>query len=231
VTFDSEPGRDDGSLPPLDVVVPDDARELARDVLAYRREQRARRRRERLLKVLGPLGRVRHTAVFPLVATCVALALLAGTMLSVVTSSPRPETTMPPAIAPTTLPVSTVKLGNGQIVSTTALEGALLALIPPGCDCGTSLESLARQAKAAGVSVYFVYPADNNNFGMAATNAETDQYGDGVAQTVFDFGEVLFYAYLPGKLTALVVDHRGTVRTFRSSFDVTPALRELRVTH
>ena len=31
-------GRDDYGLPPVDIEVPDDARELARDVQAYRRE-------------------------------------------------------------------------------------------------------------------------------------------------------------------------------------------------
>ena len=34
--------------PPLDIQVPDDARELQRDVLAYHRELRALRRRKRL---------------------------------------------------------------------------------------------------------------------------------------------------------------------------------------
>ena len=46
----SEPGRDDGNLPPVNIVVPDDARELDRDVLAYHRELRARRRRQRLTR-------------------------------------------------------------------------------------------------------------------------------------------------------------------------------------
>src|ERR1700733_12266153 len=41
------PDRDDAGLPPVDVEIPDDARELDRDVQAYRREQRAERRRRR----------------------------------------------------------------------------------------------------------------------------------------------------------------------------------------
>ena len=40
MSFASGPGRDDGSLPPVNIVIPDDARELDRDVLAYRRELR-----------------------------------------------------------------------------------------------------------------------------------------------------------------------------------------------
>ena len=34
MSFASEPGRDDNGLPPVNIEVPDDARELARDVLA-----------------------------------------------------------------------------------------------------------------------------------------------------------------------------------------------------
>jgi hypothetical protein len=235
VSFDSEPGRDDGSLPPVDVVIPDDARELAREVLAYQREMRARRRRARLRWLLGPFGRVRRAAIFPLVASCVALALLAGTMLSVVTISPASAPTVQPTTpVPTTLPLSSVRLESGQIVPTTTLEGSLLALIPAGCDCGPDLQGLAEQAKAAGVGAYFVYDAENNDFSPAQAAALTHAYGYGVAQTVFDLGGVFFWAYAPRTLTALLVSHRGTVRVvqaFPPGSDLTPALRGLRDTH
>jgi hypothetical protein len=78
------PGGDagwDGS--PLDIQVPDDARELERDILAYHREQRALRRRRRLRRVLpGQAG------VMPLIASILAVCLVAGMMLSVFTISP-----------------------------------------------------------------------------------------------------------------------------------------------
>ena len=62
MSFASEPGRDDGNLPPVNIVIPDDARELDRDVLAYRRELRAKRRRQRLVRLLPavPAARVRR---------------------------------------------------------------------------------------------------------------------------------------------------------------------------
>jgi len=90
VSFASEPGRDDGSLPPVHIEIPDDARELARDVLAYRRELRARRRRQRFARLFGPLRRHGfggQAAIMPLIVTCVALSMLAGAMLSVVAVS------------------------------------------------------------------------------------------------------------------------------------------------
>jgi hypothetical protein len=237
VSFDSDPGRDDGSLPPVDVVIPDDARELARDVLAYRREVRARRRRERMLRLFGPFGRagiVRNGGIFTLIATCVALSLLAGTMLSVVTISPASApTTRPSTAAPTTLPPGTVKLDDGQLVQTSALDGSVLVLIQYPC-CGGPLKDLAAQAKASGVGVYFVYNAENTNFGLVAASAATSQYGDGVARTVFDLGGVFFYAYAPYPLAALLVDRHGAVhvvREFPAGFDLTPTMRSLRATH
>jgi hypothetical protein len=235
VSFDSEPGRDDGSLPPVDVVIPDDARELARDVLAYHRELRARRRHARMRWLIGPFGRVRHAAIFPLVASCVALALLAGTMLSVVTISPASApTTQPTVAAPTTLPLGNVELANGPVIATTALEASVLALIPLNCDCGPTLQSLAKQAKTAGVGVYFVYDAESSSFDPAQATALTHAYGYGVAQAMLDSGGTLFWAYEPRGLTALLVNGGGTVhvvRTFLPGFDLTPALRRLRDTH
>jgi hypothetical protein len=62
----------------------------------------------------------------------------------------------------------------------------------------------------------------------------TNAYGDRVARTVFDFGGVLFWAYAPLRLTALLVGRDGivsVVRAFPAGFDLTPALRGLRSTH
>jgi pyruvate/2-oxoglutarate dehydrogenase complex dihydrolipoamide acyltransferase (E2) component len=96
--------------PPLDIQIPDDARELDRDVLAYRRELRAQRRRNRLKRLAGPLAPFGPSAargtVMPLLASILAVCLVAGAMLSVATFSPatspaeqtaRPTTTASPA--------------------------------------------------------------------------------------------------------------------------------------
>jgi hypothetical protein len=78
------PGGDAGwDGPPLDIQVPDDARELERDVLAYHREQRAVRRRRRLRRIMpGQAG------IMPLMASILAVCLVAGMMLSVFTITP-----------------------------------------------------------------------------------------------------------------------------------------------
>ena len=72
--------------PPLDIQIPDDARELDREVLAYRRELRAKRRRARLRRLAGPFAG--HGTVMPLLASILAVCLVAGAMLSVATFSP-----------------------------------------------------------------------------------------------------------------------------------------------
>ena len=72
--------------PPLDIQIPDDARELDRDVLAYHRELRARRRRSRLRRLASPFAG--QGAILPLLASILAVCLVAGAMLSVATFSP-----------------------------------------------------------------------------------------------------------------------------------------------
>jgi hypothetical protein len=74
---------------PLDIQIPDDARELDRDVLAYHRELHAMRRRNRLRRLAGPFAPfAARGSVMPLLASILAVCLVAGAMLSVATFSP-----------------------------------------------------------------------------------------------------------------------------------------------
>jgi hypothetical protein len=85
VSFGGEPGRDDGSLPPAKIVIPDDARDLDRDVLAYRRELRAQRWRQRLLRFARPFTAPEfggHAAIIPVIAILFAISLVVGALLS-----------------------------------------------------------------------------------------------------------------------------------------------------
>jgi hypothetical protein len=237
VSFASEPGRDDSSLPPVNIVIPDDARELDRDVLAYRRELRAQRRRERLLRLFAPLtrwGLGGHATILPLIATCVALSMLAGAMLSVVAISPASAPTVPPqtAAGPTTtpadltsLPPGTVEL-KGRSEPVRSLVSSAIALIPPGCGCGPALRRLASQAVAAHVGLYFAGsgPAIAELPNLAA------RYGGEAAVTVYDWSNVLGAAYHPAGLTVLLVYHDATAQVRRNlppDFQLTAALRTL----
>ena len=108
------PGWDE---PPLDIQVPDDARDLDRDVLAYHRELRAQRRRKRLRRLAGPFAPfAAHGNVMPLLASILAVCLVAGAMLSVATfspaTSPAEQTPAPTAAASSVRPPATTPSGS-----------------------------------------------------------------------------------------------------------------------
>jgi hypothetical protein len=223
VSFASEQGRDDGSLPPVNVVIPDDARELDRDVLAYRREVRAKRRRQRLLRLIQPFNRPEfggHAAIVPLIAICLALTLVGGALLSVATMGPAeaptvsssPLSVKPPVAAGslTDLPVGTVQL-DGKVVQVRSLVSSAIALVPANCGCGQALERLADQAIAAQIDLYF-----------AATGPAIGQlprlitsYGGGAAKPAADTLGVLSTAYRPQGLTVLLVFSDATAEVHR----------------
>ncbi len=236
MSFASEPERDDGNLPPVNIVIPDDARELDRDVLAYRRELRARRRRQRIMRLFRPFARGGsggHAAIVPLIATCAALLLLAGAMLSVITISPASAPassatpTQPAGTALTSLPAGTVQLDD-RTVQVRSLRSSALALVPADCDCGPALRRLAGQAAAAHVALYFVAAGT----AIAQLADLTARYGGGTAVAVYDRSNVLGAAYHPHGLTVVLVYSDATARvrrTLPAGFQLGPDLRELRL--
>ena len=256
MSFASDPGRDDGGLPPVNIEIPDDARELDRDVLAYRRELRSRRRRERLTRLLRPLhgsqgqeladtghsaarrGLSRNrSAILPLIATCAALSMLAGAMLSVVTISPAsaptvtntagavPTATADLPVGLTVLPAGDVRL-DGQTQPIRGITTAVLALIPADCGCGPALLRLADQVAAAHVKLYFV----GEGSAIQQTNNLASRYGGGSAVAGADSGGVLDAAYRPAGLTVLLVYSDATAqvqRDLKPGFQLVSQLRLL----
>ena len=218
MSFASEPERDDGSPPPVNIVIPDDARELDRDVLAYRREMRALRRRQRRRRLLGPFNGpgAGPAAIVPLIALCLAIALVGGALLSVLTISPADrDTTLTPSASPrassaptalTKLPTGSVRLDGKTVVPVQSLVSSAIVLVPADCSCGPSLTRVARQASAAGAHVYFV--------GVGVPGAqlieETNKYGDRHAVPADDANGVLADAYHPTGLTVLLVFNDAT---------------------
>jgi hypothetical protein len=93
VALGGDPGHDDSGLPPANVEIPDDARELERDVIAYRREVRSKRRRERLRRILRPF--LTPSTAVPLIAIFAALSMITGVLLSVLTITPASAPTRP----------------------------------------------------------------------------------------------------------------------------------------
>jgi hypothetical protein len=163
VNAGGDPGRDDYGLPPVDIEVPDDARELARDVQAYHRELRARRRRRLAKSFYGPL--TRDGMVLPLLAGCLALTLLAATLLTVFTARQAAISLRPPRPGtghaarsgrPGAALLNATVFAGDQPEMLRSLPGTVLvlALVPPQCRCLRDLRQLTVQAAPA--SIYLV---------------------------------------------------------------------------
>lgn len=194
-----DPGRDDYGLPPIDVKIPDDARELERDVQAYHRELRAQRWRRRTHRLAVPL--TRDGLVLPLLAGCLALTLLAGTLLTVFSST---EMTAPSLGKPGHQLPDAIVLVGGTEAPLSSLNGSVLALVPPQCKCG-HLRQLALEADRAGVQLYIVGTHNAEVTGL------THQTGLGASHAVEDTEGALSSTYHPATLTAVLVKANGSV--------------------
>lgn len=166
---DDDDRPQDGSraadTPWVDVVVPDDLRELSRDIAAYRREVRRADRARRMRTLLTRRG------VLPALVLAGAL-LLAGvvaTMLLLMSSRTvgRAPTALPLA-APTQaqgsvgglLPAARLRGPDGYVSTrSTELRPTVLALIGTNCDCRDLLNALAGQAYSENLRLAIVVPA------------------------------------------------------------------------
>lgn len=214
VNLGGGPGQDDYGLPPAGMQIPDDARELDADVQAYHRELRAQRRQRVLRRLHGPL--TRDGMVLPLLAGCLALTLLTGTLLTVFTAS---GPMVPPARqaggtaasqSPTqaragqALPNADVRLG-GAAVPLGSLRTLVLALVPPGCRCQRALGALSRQADGLAIPLYVI------GVGGAPVTALATGVGVPASRAGQDTSNALASRYRPDGLTAIVVRADGTV--------------------
>jgi hypothetical protein len=213
-----DPERDDYGLPPVDIEIPDDARELNRDFQAYHRELRVQRRNRLVRRLGGPL--TRDGMVLPLLASCLALTLLAGTLLTMFTARHAVPSTLRTTSAPRQsrppvgqvggmLPATSIIVGSDQIRALRDLRPAVLALVPAGCRCAAAARRLSAQASYAGVTLYFV------TTGPAVTQARRLARQAGLADdhVVTDTQDAMGGAYRPAGLTAVLVYRDGLVRS------------------
>jgi hypothetical protein len=223
VNAGGDPDRDDFGLPPIDIVIPDDARELDRDVQAYQRELRALRRRRRASRLRRPL--TRDGMVLPLLAACLMLALLTSTLLIMFAADQTgmPQLTHRPAVTHHNpakgtqaagqigglLPVSAVVIGRRSVPlrKVTAARPAVLTLVPQNCQCASTLRQLSTQAARAHVLVYLVGTgSDMQQLAKLAVQA-----GQTAARVADDAKNVLATTYQARGVTAILVRPDGTV--------------------
>jgi hypothetical protein len=241
VNVGGDPERDDYGLPPVDVVIPDDARELDRDMQAYQRELRALRRRQRASRLRGPL--TRDGMVLPLLAGCLILALITSTLLimfaadqtgmpglSTRVSGSAAVTQKPATIrrAPTVgqvggpLPAAIIVIGGRpeDVRAITAAEPSVLALIPLPCPCVPTLRQLRAQAAQAHVTLYLVATGGD----VKQVESLAVQAGQNPAFVGNDARDVLGNTYKQLGLTAILVRRSGAVASVVDHLSLSPRL-------
>ena len=164
-----DPERDDFGLPPVDIEIPDDARELDRDVQAYHRELRAQRRRLRARRLHGPL--TRDGMVLPLLAGCLVLALISGTLLTLFSAGQADMPGLPGRTAAS--PATTAKPTAGRAAGSTTATGQRPASQPAAGRAGAS----AAAGPSAGASSAGAGSAGSAGTGPAATAPSVGQVG------------------------------------------------------
>jgi hypothetical protein len=153
VNSGGEPERDDTGLPPVDIEIPDDARDLDRDVQAYYRELRPHRRRQRRLRLHGTLAR--DGIVLPLLACCLVLALITGTLLTIFTATSDQDLTRVPGLhsTPGTGRAHTPDSGASSAASASRAAASRAASASASASAGSSSAVSASPSKAAGQPV------------------------------------------------------------------------------
>lgn len=217
-------GDADPAQPVGAVVVPDDARELARDVEAWRREQRWQRRRQRLERwlVVRTVGerRIPGPLIFALLVLVVAIGATMSMLAPREVHAPTPPVPLDLA-APTTpagkagglLPDVPLLVSDGT-TEARLLRPAVVAIISPDCRCTAALANLAAQAAPDGLTVFAVGASNQRT----AVDQIAGQVGRANVQTAIDPTGTLVSAYAPVGLTVVPVHADGVTGTIMRSF-------------
>jgi hypothetical protein len=211
------------------IVVPDDARELARDIAAWRREERWKRRRRVFERALG--GRTTSTRALsaPIIITLmVAAALLGATLIFPGRTPEHPPTAPVPLVlaAPTSAPGTVGGLVPddalvGQTGTTTAraLRPALLAVTQSECACTAALTHLAAEAADNGLTIYLI--------GSQAQQPELNALAGSTSLAVrvmVDRDSAITTTFSKGALTVVAVHADGVIEQIVNDFTRTTSL-------
>jgi hypothetical protein len=211
----SDPERDDRGLPPVDVEIPDDARELDRDVQAYHREQRALRRNQRSRRLHGLLSR--DSMVVPLLICCLVFALISGTLLTLFTATSIDQgmpgqgnagTVPAPVMTPAPRLASDPVIVSGNRLQLRSMGPAVLLMVPATCSCARQAKDIAMLAESAGVDDYLLY----TGHGSAQARRLALELGHGIVPAQ-DVTGGLDRGYKG--LTAFIVTAEGSVSYFQ----------------
>jgi hypothetical protein len=184
-------------------------------MLAYHREQRSLRRRRLARRFYEPL--TSDGMVLPLLAGCLALTLVAATLLTVFTARQATVSLRPqrPAAGSGHYRPSAAGLVNatlfaaGQPTPLSSLHGpvVVLALVPPHCECLTDLTDLRELTDQATRAKALIYLVGIHN---TPVDTLTAALGLGRTQRLEDSADSLPPFYRVVALTAVLVRPDGT---------------------
>lgn len=204
--------------------VPDDIAELDADVLAFRREDRARRRRQRAARLLG-WGRLRGYGVSVPLVLVAALVVAGGAALLVLLGPSTSRTPLDPSIGRpggSVLPALLATPDGTTVPATSLADPSAVLLVPPGCACEKTVRAAVDAAAKDGVPAYVVEPTP------AAAKADVGTYGDRATALVDRSGTLLAqYGSLGAAPTLLRLDATGTVRSVRTGLTAASAAAAL----
>ncbi|WP_067816894.1 hypothetical protein [Actinomadura kijaniata] len=232
---------DDYGLPHVDVVVPDDPRDLHRDVLAYHRELRRDRRRARLRRVFGPV--TRFGVAIPIIAGALLVALVSGVLLTTFGPRPMPRPTAAllnphptgkPGEVGGPLPEGRVTVVEGRPTEVSAREAihpGVIGIAAPGCGCARTIADLAARTQPFQLNFWLVgHPYGGVTGERMSRELQTlgREVHAGSVQRVRDDRGLLAGAYAPGRptgVTLVLVDTVGTVTDIVRDARPTPELQ------
>ncbi|MFC4913340.1 hypothetical protein [Actinomadura gamaensis] len=243
---DGDSEHDDYGLPHVDVVVPDDARDLDRDVIAYRRELRRLRRRARMERLTGPFAR--FGVAIPIITGALLIALVSGVLMTALGTRPEPRParaalaphpTAPPGQKGGFLPAGDVTAPpSAKVRHLSDLRPGVIAIASPRCDCSAVVADLAKRTQELRFSLWLA--ADRR--GATESAAETlkslralaGSAHDGDPIVLDDASGILARTYANDAngrpatgLTAVFVGNDGVVSDIRTSARPGPELTDL----
>ena len=215
MTSGPAPLPDEPSEDPLaSLHAPDDARELAFEAEALRRERAASRRRQRWSRWLRTRRWERYGLSGPLVTAVLCVVAMLGALFVVLGPRPQGRLTERPLAGGRVggegglLVDAPLQVGSAE-VSARVLRPGVLALLPDGCDCPLEAEQAIGQAASVRLPTYLVTGPDSGDDARALRETRRVR----PEQVAHDSSGALAAAYDadPRALTLLLVRADGVV--------------------
>lgn len=225
---DPRPSHDDDALPLVDLVIPDDARELDHEAELLRRERRRAARRDWLARRLLAQRWRRYGLSAPLIVAVLVFVGIFGVLLALLGPSRTPRMAAQPLASAPSAPVGAVGgllvqdmvVVGGRLVDARTLRPTVFVLLPDPCRCTEEVRTVVHEAASYNLATYLV-PSGQAPTGEVDSLAS--EAAEGLASVVLDPHAALRASYHPHGVSAVLVRADGIVTQVVR--DVAPSTR------